>query len=57
MAGELTASTPVLVDANDGDAIKDAIDALVLALVTDELRVIGPMVNNKVWIFKVTRAA
>ncbi len=57
MAGELTASTPVKVDANDGDAIKDTIDALVLALVTDELRIVGPTVGNTLWIFKVTRAA
>ena len=56
-SGDLTASTPVKVDANDGTAIKTAIDALVLAAVTDEVKVVGPLGNNQIWIFKVERAA
>ena len=56
-AGDLTASAPVFVDCNDGAAIKAAIDALNLPLVTDELVMETVFGGKKFVIFKVTRAA
>ena len=57
MTGELTASTPVFVDCNDGVLIKSTIDALVLAATTDRLIMEKVGNQNKFVIFKVTRAA
>ncbi len=55
--GDLTASTPTFVDANDDVAIKAAIDALNLAAVTDIL-VMEPVPGGKKFvIFKVQREA
>ena len=55
--GDLTASLPVFVDANSDVAIKAAIDALNLTVVTDIL-VIEPVAQQtKFVIFKVTREA
>ena len=57
MAGELIASTPVYVDANDPVLIKSTIDALNLNVVTDIL-VIEPVAQQtKFVIFKVERTA
>ncbi|KKM00616.1 hypothetical protein LCGC14_1802670 [marine sediment metagenome] len=56
-SGDLTASTPVFVDANDGVLIKSTIDDLNLNVVTDILifeRVGG---QHKFVIFKVQREA
>ena len=57
MAGELTASLPVLVDSNDLVLIKSTIDALSLAATTDFLFVVPVGQQNKFAIFKVVRAA
>lgn len=56
-SGDLTASTPVFVDANDDVAIKAAVDALNLATVTDFLIVKPVSGGKKVMIFKAERAA
>ena len=56
-SGDLTASTPVFVDANDGVLIKSTIDALNLALVTDILIMEPVAQQTKFVIFKVTREA
>ncbi len=56
-AGDLTASAPVFVDANDGVLIKSTIDALNLALATDILIMEPVAQQNKFVIFKVERAA
>ncbi len=56
-AGDLTASTPVIVDSNDPVAIKAAIDALNLAAVTDMLFVVSVGQQNRFSIFKVLREA
>ena len=54
MAGELTASTPVI--AKTTTEIKAAIDALTLAAVTDKVAV-GYIGEGQFYIFKVERAA
>ena len=56
MAGELTTGTISIVDASDPVAIAAAIDAIVLAAVTDTLHVIRGN-GNKILIFKVQRTA
>ena len=53
MVGELTASLPVYVDANDDVAIKAAIDALVLVATTDFLMMEHVPGGKKFVIFKV----
>lgn len=54
---DLIASLPVFVDANDDVAIKAAIDALSLTLVTDQL-IFEPVSGGKKFvIFKVERTA
>lgn len=55
--GDLTASTPVFVDEDDGVLIKSTIDALNLAAVTDRLVVSNLGSQKKFVIFKVTREA
>lgn len=54
-AGDLTASTPVFVDSNDGVLIKTTIDALNLAATTDILVMEPVAQQNKFVIFKVER--
>ena len=55
--GDLTASTPVYVDSNDGVLIKSTIDALNLTAVTDILVMEPVAQQTKFVIFKVTREA
>ncbi len=55
-SGDLTASSPVLVDVNDDVLIKSTIDALNLAAVTDTIVVLPISKQNKVSIFKIERA-
>lgn len=55
-SGDLTASLPVKIDANDPSALKVAIDLLSLTAVTDTLFVV-PLVNQKLLVFKVEREA
>jgi len=56
-SGDLTASTPVFVDSNDGVLIKSTIDALNLAAATDTLIMQPVAEQNKFVIFKVQREA
>lgn len=56
-SGDLTASTPVYVDANDGVLIKSTIDALNLVLATDILIMLPVAQQTKFVIFKVQRTA
>lgn len=55
--GDLTASTPVYIDAGDDGAIETAINALNLAATTDDLFVIPVANGSQVCIFKVEREA
>ena len=57
MAGELTASLPIIKNAEDAAGIKTAIDAIVLAAATDFLFVLPMRSTQQVMIFKVVRAA
>lgn len=56
-SGDLTASTPVFVDANDGVLIKSTIDALNLTAVTDILVMEQVAQQTKFVIFKIEREA
>ena len=56
MTGELAVSTISIIDANDLALIESTIEALTLALATDQLFVI-PLVSQKVLIFTVQRTA
>jgi hypothetical protein len=55
--GDLTASTPVLIDGSDPAAVKTAIDALNLAAVTDQLIILPVGHGKQIMIFKVERTA
>jgi hypothetical protein len=57
MAGELTTGTISVVDINEPVAIAAAIDAITLTAVTDMLFVVPNTNQQRVHIFKVTRAA
>ncbi len=56
-AGDLTASTPSIVEAVDSAAIKVAIDLLNLNLATDNLFVVPISAGMRLSIFKVEREA
>lgn len=56
-SGDLTSSTPILVDVNDPVLIKSTIDAINLPAVTDMLFVVPLASQNRVSIFSVTREA
>ena len=56
-SGDLTASTPIFVDTNDGVLIKSTIDALNLAVTTDILIMKPVAQQTKFVIFKVEREA
>ena len=55
VAGDLTASTPVLV--TTPTEIKAAVDALNLAAVTDKVAIIPMSNGTQFYVFKVERAA